>query len=129
MNNPREKLIKYRLDRAHETLEEAYIMADTKHWNACVNRLYYACFYAVNALLIQKDLSSPKHIGVRSLLNVHFIKTGILAKELGRLYNTLFEYRKQSDYEDLFHIDGEMVDPWVTQVKQFIDVIEALIKQ
>ena len=30
MNNPREELIKYRLDRAHETLEEARIMADTK---------------------------------------------------------------------------------------------------
>ena len=75
MNNPREELIKYRLDRAHETLEEARIMADTKHWNACVNRLYYACFYAANALLIQKDLSSPKHIGVRSLINMHFIKT------------------------------------------------------
>ena len=60
---------------------------------------------------------------------MHFIKTGILAKELGRLYNTLFEYRKQSDYEDLFHIDEEIVNPWVTQVKQFIDTIEALIKQ
>jgi len=129
MNNPREELIKYRLDRAHETLEEARIMANTKHWNACVNRLYYACFYAVNAILMQKDLSSPKHAGVRALLNMHFIKTGVLTKEMGRLYNTLFEYRQQSDYEDLFRIDGKMVNPWVTQVKQFIDTIKALIKQ
>ena len=129
MNNPRGELIKYRLYRSRETLEEARIMAETKHWNACVNRLYYACFYAVNALLIQKDLSSPKHAGVRSLLNVHFIKTGVLSIEMARLYNTLFEYRQQSDYEDLFHIDGEMVFPWVTQVKQFIDSIESLIKQ
>jgi uncharacterized protein (UPF0332 family) len=117
------------LDRAHETLEEARIMANAEHWNGCVNRLYYACFYAVNALLMQKDLSSPKHSGVRSLLNVHFIKTGVLTKEMGRLYNTLFEYRQQSDYEDLFRIDGDMVNPWVTQVKQFIETIEALIKQ
>lgn len=48
---------------------------------------------------------------------------------MGRLYNTLFEYRQQSDYEDLFRIDGDMVNPLVTQVKQFIETIEALIKQ
>ncbi len=59
----RKDLIRYRLARARETLEDAHILAEVKHWNACVNRLYYACFYAVSALLMQRGLSSSKHTG------------------------------------------------------------------
>ena len=42
MSEAREMLIHYRIARARETLVEADLMAQTGHWNACVNRLYYA---------------------------------------------------------------------------------------
>jgi hypothetical protein len=45
-------LVGYRLQRARETVEEARVLLETDHANACVNRLYYACFYAVSALLL-----------------------------------------------------------------------------
>ena len=45
MSQPKDELIKYRLDRAKETIDEAQIMADASHWNACVNLLYDTCFY------------------------------------------------------------------------------------
>ena len=45
-------LVLYRMARAQETLEDARILANAGRWNACVNRLYYACFYAVSALLV-----------------------------------------------------------------------------
>ena len=35
----REDLIRYRLARANETLEDASILAELRRWNACVNRL------------------------------------------------------------------------------------------
>lgn len=38
-----------RIDSAHSTFEAAKILAESKHWNSAVNRLYYALFYAVNA--------------------------------------------------------------------------------
>jgi len=52
------------------------LLKEGEEWNPCVNRLYYACFYAVSALLIQQGLSSSKHTGVRSLFNRHYVKTG-----------------------------------------------------
>jgi uncharacterized protein (UPF0332 family) len=52
MTQPKDELIKYRLQRAESALEEAGVMADMQHWETCINRLYYACFYAVNALLL-----------------------------------------------------------------------------
>ncbi len=55
------ELIHYRLERSRETLEEALLMQRERHWNACVNRLYYACFYAVTALLAMQGVSSGKH--------------------------------------------------------------------
>ena len=75
-------LVLYRMTRANETLEDARILANAGRWNACVNRLYYACFYAVSALLVRHGLSSSKHTGVRSLFNRHYVKTGKVPKDL-----------------------------------------------
>ena len=74
-------LATYRIKRALETLEDARVLAQSSRWNACVNRLYYACFYAVSALLLQKGLSSSKHTGVRSLFNQHYVKPRNVPRE------------------------------------------------
>ena len=49
-------LVLHRMTRANGTLEDARILAKAGRWNACVNRLYYACFYAVSALLVRDGL-------------------------------------------------------------------------
>ena len=70
-------LIKYRLERSHEALEEARMLLEQKHTNTYINRLYYACFYAVSALMLMKGLSSAKHSGIRSLFHQKFVKPAI----------------------------------------------------
>jgi uncharacterized protein (UPF0332 family) len=52
-DDPTKALVKYRIERAEETYKEALLMRTEDHWNACANRLYYACFYAVSALLVK----------------------------------------------------------------------------
>jgi len=42
--------IKYRFQRAEESFQDALILAENERWNTVINRLYYACFYAVIAL-------------------------------------------------------------------------------
>lgn len=128
MTYPKDELIKYRLERAKETLIEAEVMANMNHWKTCINRLYYACFYAINALLIKNDLSSSKHTGVRSFFNKEFILTEEIPKEYGKLYNLLFKYREQSDYEDFFSIDNVVVKEWIKQVGKFIAILEKKIQ-
>jgi uncharacterized protein (UPF0332 family) len=86
-------LVAYRMTRADETLEDARILARAGRWNACVNRLYYTCFYAISALLVRDGLASSKHAGVRSLFNRQYVKTGKIPKDLARIYNDLFERR------------------------------------
>jgi uncharacterized protein (UPF0332 family) len=48
-------LIQYRLSRAKETLGEVRDLEEHGHWNAAISRLYYACFYAVSALILTRD--------------------------------------------------------------------------
>ena len=120
-------LVAYRLERAREALAEARLLADHSYANACVNRLYYACFYAVIALLHAHGLSAGKHSGVRSLFGRHFVKTGLVSKELAAVYNDLFEYRQESDYEDFFRVDPDVLGPWLAQTERFIEAIGILL--
>lgn len=122
-------LIQYRLDRARETYQEALLMQREKHWNGCANRLYYACFYAVNALLVKTGHASSKHTGVRSLFNQHFVKPGKVSKEHGRLYNQLFEARQEGDYVDFVRYDESTVKPWIPEVQDFIEAIAQLARK
>jgi uncharacterized protein (UPF0332 family) len=122
-------LINYRIQRAEETYKEALFMKKERHWNACANRLYYACFYAVSALLIKYGLSSSKHSGIKSLFNQHIIKKQIISKNKGKLYNQLFEARQEGDYVDFVSFDGDLVEPWILRVKEFIDEIERLCEK
>jgi uncharacterized protein (UPF0332 family) len=122
-----ESLIQHRLQRARETLEEARLLAEMKHWNAAVNRLYYACFYAVSALLASRMMSASKHSQVRSLLSLHFVKTGLMSKDQAQLFNTLYDLRQESDYQDFFSADPQHVIPWLDDVSEFLQSVRDLI--
>lgn len=125
--SPKE-LIVYRLQRARESLEDARILADASRWNPCVNRLYYACFYAVSALLAQEGLSSSKHSGVRSLFNQHFVKTNVVPAETARIFNDLFERRQEGDYVDFVRFEEPQVSTWMPQAEAFVDQIVGLVR-
>lgn len=119
----------YRIARAKETLEDARILANAGRWNACVNRLYYACFYAVSALLVRHGLSSSKHTGVRSLFNRQYVKAGTIPKNLARTYNDLFERRQEGDYIDFVRFQESQVLPWISKAEQLIDYITSLVEK
>ena len=51
---PEEKAtyVRYRLERAQETLVEARLLVDKDLFSGAINRIYYAMFYAILALLV-----------------------------------------------------------------------------
>lgn len=122
-------LIDYRLERAHESLEEAWILLEQGHANTFVNRLYYSCFYAVSALLLTKDLFSGKHSGVRALFHQNFVKPGIVKIEFGEIYDKLFRNRQKGDYADFVHFNMDEVRPWYFETKEFVEEIEGIVRK
>jgi uncharacterized protein (UPF0332 family) len=119
----RDDYIKYRFHRAEESFEEALILAKEERWNAVINRLYYACFYAVIALLLKNDIETQTHDGARTQFGLQFIKTGKIDKDLGKLLSKLFDYRQKGDYGDLFDYDEELTKPLIEKVKVFLEEI------
>ncbi|MFA7493446.1 MAG: HEPN domain-containing protein [Proteiniphilum sp.] len=58
----RRLLVDYRLQRAKETLAEADSLIESAFYNAVVNRLYYACYYAVIALLVKHNITAANDV-------------------------------------------------------------------
>ena len=99
-NSEKADLIEYRLKRALETLQEIEIHLKNGLWNTAINRLYYACYYAATALLLHNDIKASTHSGVRQMLGLHFVKTGKISTDLGKVFTDLFDKRHASDYDD-----------------------------
>lgn len=129
MTENQKKAIRQRLIRAHETLNEARILEDARHFVGTVNRLYYASFYAVSALLETKELKSSKHSGVIALFNQHFIKPGVIRKELGEFYRYLFDSRQGGDYTDFPDFTAEEVAQLRQSATNLVDEIARFLEK
>jgi len=127
MKGSKKDLIKYRLSRSRETFEAAQILAENDKWNSTINRLYYAAYYAISALLLSKDLSPTTHNGVKQNFSEHFIKEELIPKEFGKIFSQLFTWRQKGDYDDLFDFDKEKVLPYFEPVENLIELIEEMI--
>ena len=69
-------LISYRMERSRESLQAAEIMFQNSMLTFSMNRVYFAMFYAVQALLVSRQVSFSKHGQVKAYFNREMIKTG-----------------------------------------------------
>ncbi len=104
-------------------------MWQMEHFNTYINRLYYACFYAVSALLLTEGLSATRHAGIRNLFAQQFVKTERISPEYGELYFDLFQCRLKSDYADQYQADPKVTGAWLALATSFIEEIDRLIEQ
>ena len=123
----RNSLVQYRISRAEESIREAEVMARESFYNAAINRLYYACYYAAVALLLKEKIQANTHAGVKTMLGLHFISKGILPLQLGKTFQILFDSRHSGDYEDFVYCDKEMVDEYMPKAIDFIKTIKSLL--
>jgi len=125
----RDAIVFYRIQKAKETWKEAEGIAKLGYWNAVINRLYYACYYLTSALLIHNGHSAQTHSGVIRLFGLNFIDKGIVSKELSKFYSKLFELRQTGDYDDLYNLTEEEVQPLIGLAFKYIMELESLIKK
>ena len=117
-----------RLQQAEESLDEAQFLFDGgKSLRSVINRVYYAMFYAILALLIFEPFGSSKHTAVLSYFNLHFIKNGRIPKELGRAVNKAFELRQRGDYKEIVTIVPEQAEPLLSQAAEFIRAVRQFL--
>lgn len=128
MDEHQNDFIGYRIIKSKEIFDDALLLADNNRWNSCINRLYYSSFYLVSALLAKNGINADTHSGAKTLFFLHFVKSEILTKDLGKLYANLFNWRHETDYADFIEFTKEVVEPLIEQVRQLNAILSDLIE-
>ena len=120
-------LAAYRIGKEKERLCSAEALLKSGSFADSIGRSYYAIFTAARALLALKGLDSKRHSGVVALFNEHFIKTGLLAKEVYQIITSAKAKRERADYEDYVEFNKEEVEEQLTKAKEFVRGVENLL--
>src|SRR5690554_2245879 len=129
MSNPEnlDAYIQYRVEKSREVFEAAELLANANMWNSTINRLYYSCFHAASALLLNKNIEVRRHTGVLSQFSENFVWTGMVSMEDFRTYSKLMNWRSKSDYRDMHDFEEEDVLPLLDKTRKFITIVISLI--
>ncbi len=127
MTSEEREVVTYRLSRAREALDEADMLFRAKHLNTYVNRLYYACYYAVSALLLTRGMSTSRYSQVRALLHRELVKPGTVPVEMGQHFDRLSASRQKADYTDFTRFKANEVASWLEQTGALVRHIETLV--
>ena len=111
------------LEKARNTFAQVSLMVEGEYWDGAANRLYYATFHAVNALLIHDGHRVNTHRGSHTQFGNLYVRTGIMPPDYGRLYTHLQTLREESDYNCTFSATEEDVRRMLQPAKDFIDAI------
>lgn len=125
----RKDVINHWREKSDSALEAAQLTLQGGYLDTTVNRIYYALFYEVTALLLTKDLSFKTHKGLRSAFHNNFIRTNELDVEMGEFYNEMYDRRFTGDYSAIIDFKTKDVQEWLEQAEEFIDKIEVIIQE
>jgi uncharacterized protein (UPF0332 family) len=120
-------VIEYWMEKDLESMESAKSEFTSGRNSAAVRNLYYACFYALNAVLLKDGHSFKKHTAIKAALHKNLIRTGMIDPEWGKFYNRIFDSRHEGDYQPLRTFDAGEVKLYLDQGAGFIAQMERLL--
>jgi uncharacterized protein (UPF0332 family) len=91
--------IAFLIQRGNDSLKSAEALVELDLILDGLSRAYYAALHHARALLLSIDINPKSHKGALTLFSLHFIKTGIIPKEIGVIFSILQKIREDSDYE------------------------------
>ncbi|MBR1570422.1 MAG: HEPN domain-containing protein [Bacteroidales bacterium] len=97
-------------------------------WDVVTNRIFYAAFHAVSALLINDHIEVRSHKGAGLMFGQKYVIPGIFSADDGRLYAKLQDIREKSDYNLVYQSDEEEMAPLIEKTRDLIERIRIKIK-
>lgn len=119
----RKAVVEFRIEKARRAFEQAQGVVELQYWETIANRLYYAAYNAVSAMLIAYGYTAHSHDGVIHLFGQHFVKPGLVDIKDGKLYHHLFSMRLTGDYDDTYGLTSEDVLPLIAPGSELIDKV------
>lgn len=123
----RKQIIKYRIERAQNSIDDVQFLIENNKLTLAVNRIYYGIFYILSALALKYKFSTSKHSQLLGWFNKTFVKKGIIDKKYGRFVHEAYDKRSKGDYSDFVTFSKDEVKEMLKSMKDFISRIEKLI--
>lgn len=117
------------IEKAWKIAGQTEELSKLGYWDNIANRLYYAVFHAVSALLIRDGHKVSTHKGAVLSFGQHYVKTGIMNIDDARLYSQLQTIREKSDYNCAYEVSEDEIAPKIEQTKLLISKIERFIER
>lgn len=127
-DNERETLVRLQLQKAARSLEQADKLCTMEYWDLAANRYYYACYHAIQALLINDGLSCHTHSGLIASFGMYFVKTGKVDVSYGRFMSRLEQLRERSDYNCGYEVSEDEVMTMKGPAHQLIGIITGMLR-
>lgn len=121
--------ISKKLKKANSLLDQINNLIQFEYFDTSINRIYYASFYAVQALLAKQDLFPKTHKGTLNLFALHFINEKKIPSELESYFPRIMDQRFLADYGADDFADKEVVNDLLLKATDFIRHIENLLNE
>lgn len=95
------------LDKAEHALLVAEDLMRDGHAPDAASKIYYAMFYAAQALLKSEGVEVVKHSAVEAAFGCHFAKAGRIDPKFHKMLMSARKVREIADYD----IDEEIIEP------------------
>ena len=103
------------------------LLCEAGYWDNVANRLYYALFHAVSALLINDGHNVGSHRGAVGAFGQHYVTTGIFSLDEGKHYSRLQGLREKTDYNCAYNATEQDIAPKIEPTRLLIEKIEQYI--
>jgi uncharacterized protein (UPF0332 family) len=112
------------LDKSEQSIDAAGLLLRDGYDDFAASRAYYAMFYAVEALMLDRDLSFSKHSAVIAAFGKQFVKTGIIDSRFHRSLLVAFDLRNAGDYGILHSVSKEKANQIITAAGELLTEIK-----
>ena len=125
----KEILVDLYLSKGEETFADAVLCIENGRWNSAANRLYYAVFHVLNALLVSDEKPACSHKGMRLAFGKNYVLTGLASEEEAHLLSRMETMRNKADYDCMFSAKADVVSELYPQVRDFVEHMKSLVKR
>jgi len=112
-----EKLLK----EAATSIDAAWVLIESQHFNYSAVRAYFAMFYVASAILEGEGKQFSKHTAVISAFGRDFAKTGRVPAKFHKYLLQGMELRQQADYEMIQNLTLEQATEQVSRAVEFLE--------
>ena len=121
------ELIRAYLTLADEKLAVANELMTSAHYDDALSRAYYVMFYAAKAMLLAIDSDPHSHSGVISQFSQHFIKSGQIDRQYGRMLSKAMQAREATDYNPMRRPLSSEAEQTITHAEAFLTKMKELL--